>query len=90
MSSVVLIAITAIITLIGKKFGKVIFHKVHQISGIKTDIISNEEAAMICLEKKVEFVWRPQIIDKPIVSNVVDFDDVKIKKVKRKRHEAKV
>ena len=44
-----------------------------------SDLITKEEAAIICLQKKVEFVWKPQIVDLPIVSNVVDFEKFKKK-----------
>ena len=86
MSSIVLILVTVIVTLIGKKFGKGIFKTLHKLSGIVVDEVSKEEAAMLFLEKKVEFSWRPQIIDTPIISNVVNFDSLKVKKAMRKKH----
>ena len=44
-----------------------------------SDLITKEEAAIICLQKKVEFVWKPQIVELPITSNVVDFEKFKKK-----------
>lgn len=86
MSSIIMIVITVIVTLVGKKFGKEIFRKLHKLSGVVIDDVTREEAAMLFMERHVEFSWRPQIIDTPIVSNVVDFDDLKTKKVKRKKY----
>ena len=34
-----------------------------QVFGIKIDIISPEEAAIIMLEKEVTFKWQPQIVE---------------------------
>jgi hypothetical protein len=50
---------------------------------IKIDEVEREEAALIFLEKSVEFKWRPQIVQHEICSNVVDFSEIS-KKVKKK------
>jgi hypothetical protein len=58
-----------------------------KIFGFQTDLISKEDAATFILQRQVEFVWKPQIVDKPIVTNVVNFDDLKTKKkIKRNKY----
>ena len=81
-----MIVVTVIVTLVGKKFGKTIFKTLHKLSGIIVDEVPREEAAMLIMEKKVEFSWRPQIIDTPIFTNVVNFDSLKVKKEMRKKY----
>lgn len=64
--------------------------KIIKFIGITIEDISKEEAAMQILERKVEFQWRPQIIDAPIRTNVVNFDDLKNKKRRKKSKEVYV
>lgn len=78
--------IIVIITVICTLFGKQILSSLIEKIGIKVDEIPKEEAAMLIMEREVVFNWRPQIIDKPIATNVVNFDSLKTKKEKKNKY----
>jgi len=40
----------------------------------KFDLVSKEVAATIFMTERVEFLWKPQIVNKPIVSNLEEFN----------------
>jgi hypothetical protein len=61
---------------------KPIFEKM--FGWIVIESIEREEAARMIMEREVTFKWSPQIIDTPIKNNIVNFDELKRKKVKKK------
>lgn len=79
--NLILLIIANIFIIIGWKYGKKLWNYV-----VQTDTISREEAAMIFMERHVEFTWRPQIVDNQIATNVVNFDELKNKPKKERKN----
>ncbi len=73
--------LTIITTIILSLFGKKIGFKIWNVSKIEIDEISREEAAMLLIEKKVNFVWRPQLVEEQVYGeNIVPITSNKNKK----------
>ena len=56
----------------------------YEILGPKLDWISREEAAMLMLEKTVEIKWRPLLVENHEDKTVVNIQDYKLRRPKRR------